>query len=180
MSEKLDELKQEADDLGIKYMPNIGEEKLQAKIDAYYESQESSGKEIAEAVKANEKSEENTAVADKKVKQKEMSAGEAMRRAKERANKTSVITIIDNDQRVNNQTTTCKVGCSNVNFDLGQMVIPLNVPVEVKQGHIDTLKSVKIPMHVKDPRTGLNRVTMRNRYTIQYEHDLTAKNDASL
>ena len=34
----LEQLKEEATELGIKFNPNIGEDKLQAKIDAFYEA----------------------------------------------------------------------------------------------------------------------------------------------
>lgn len=89
--------------------------------------------------------------------------------AEDAANKTKIITIIDNDQRVNNQTTSCTVNCGNAYFDLGTAVLPLNFPVEVRQGHINVLKEVMIPQHIKDPKTGLNEYTTRNRYSISYE-----------
>ena len=167
MSERLDELKQEATDLGIKFSANIGEDKLQAKIEEYYESQETLEKEIQQAVvvkEAEEKSEVKSAVSGNKT-----GKGARIQAAKEAAMKTRVVTIIDNDQRVNNQTTSCKVNCTNEFFDLGQMVLPLNTPVEVRQGHIDVLKEIKIPLHTKDPKTGLARVEMRHRYSISYE-----------
>ena len=165
MSDKLDELKKEAKDLGINFSANIGEAKLQEKIEAYYQSQETSEKEIQEAIEVNEVKEESevkSAVSGKKTK------GQRIQEAKNRAMKTKVVTIIDNDQRVNNQTTTCKVNCTNEYFDLGQLVLPLNMPVEVKQGHLDVLKEVKIPQHIKG-QGGLARVEMRPRYTISYE-----------
>lgn len=159
----LEELKKEADDLGITYSPNIGEAKLQAKIDEYYASQETSGKELEAAVKAIEQSEVKTVATGKK------SFREKAKEIELAARKTRVITIIDNDQRVNNQTTTCSVNCSCKYFDLGQMILPLNTPVEVMQGHIDVLKEVRIPQHVRDNKTGLSRVVLRPRYTISYE-----------
>ena len=164
MEKTLEELKQEAKDLGIKFVPNISAEKLAIKIEEFYESQETSDKEILEAaVEAKEKSEEKSAVSGK------TGAVEKARIAEEYARKTRIITIIDNDQRVNNQTTVATVNCSNMYFDLGTAHIPLNVPVEVTQGHIDVLKGVEIPQHVKDPVSGLHRVNIRQRYTISYE-----------
>lgn len=164
MTKTLEELKQEAKDLGIKFVPNISAEKLAIKIEEFYESQETSDKEILEAaVEAKEKSEEKSAVSGKH------SKIEKAKIAEEYARKTRIITIIDNDQRVNNQTTVATVNCSNMYFDLGTAHIPLNVPVEVKQGHIDVLKGVEIPQHVKDPVSGLHRVNIRPRYTISYE-----------
>ena len=164
----LDELKKEAKELGINFSANIGEEKLQSKIDEYYESQETSGKEIQEAVakiEAEEKSEEKSAVSGNP-KANRIAKAKA---AEAKARKTKVITIIDNDQRVNNQTTVATVNCSNMYFDLGTVHIPLNIPVEVKQGHINSLKELKIPLHVKDAKTGLHKMMLRPRYTISYE-----------
>ena len=166
MSEKLDELKQEAKELGINFSANIGEAKLEAKIEEFYKSQETLEEEIQKDVETKvteEKSEVRSAVSGKKTK------GERIAEARERATKTRVVTIIDNDQRVNNQTTSCTVNCSNEYFDLGQMVLPLNTPVEVSQGHIDVLKEVMIPQHTKDPKSGLARVEMRHRYSISFE-----------
>ena len=155
-----EELKQEAKDLGIEFSANIGDEKLQAKIDAYYESQETSSKELQDAIKATEAVEaEKPAVSNRYAK---------ARVAEEKARKTRVITIIDNDRRVNNHTTSAVVNCSNFYFDLGTMVLPLNTPVEVMQGHINVLREIRIPQHIQD-KDGLSHVEMRPRYTIQYE-----------
>lgn len=167
MSEMLEQLKEEATELGIKFNPNIGEAKLQEKIDAYYEGQESSGKEILEAVVAKEKSEEKPAVAGKVA---EMPMHVRARHLYDKAKATKVVTIIDNDQRVNNQTTTCKANWTNAFYDLGTRIFPLNTPIEIPQGFIDVLKGVLIPHHTKDPKTGLSVTTMRPRYTIQIEN----------
>lgn len=162
----IEALKAEATDLGITFPQNIGAEKLKLKIDAFYESQETSEKETMAAVEANEQIEEKSAESDKSSYVK--SIGTIAAEAKAVAYKTRVITIIDNDQRVNNQTTTCKVNCSNMYFDLGQIILPLNIPVEVRQGHINVLKEVKIPRHVQIG-DNLSAVKMVPRYSISYE-----------
>ena len=167
---KIEELKQEATELGLSFPQNIGADKLQAKIDEYYESQETSGNGILEAVKkqeAMEQSEEKSAVKNNKVVNNHM--GEYIKNAEDAARATRIITITDNDQRENNQTTVAVVNCSNEYFDLGTSYIPLNVPVEVKQGHINVLSETEIPLHVKDPKTGLSTLAMRKRYSISYE-----------
>ena len=156
----IEELKAEATGLGIQFAQNIGAEKLKAKIDAFYESQETSGKEIQKAVEAKEKSEKNSAENGNLSKSARIAA------AKAAANVERVVTIVDNDQRVNSQTTTAVVNCSNIYFDLGTMVIPLNVPVKVKQGHIDVLKDATISLHSKDQRTGLSVARPVARYSI--------------
>ena len=158
----LDELKQEAKDLGIEFSANIGKAKLQDKINAYYAGEETSGKEVLEA--ASKKAEA--------VDEPGMSAdvSSAIAKVKADANKTRVVTIIDNDQRVNGQTTTCTVNCSNMYFDLNTIILPLNTPVEVRQGHINVLKELQIPQHVKDTKTNLSTVRLVPRYTISYEN----------
>ena len=166
----IEALKAEATDLGVTFPQNIGAEKLKAKIDAFYESQETSEKETMAAVEANEQIEEKSAESDKSSYVK--SIGSIAAESKAAAYETRVITIIDNDQRVNNQTTTCKVNCSNMYFDLGQIILPLNIPVEVRQGHINVLKEVKIPRHVQIG-DNLSAVKMVPRYSISYE-DLKA------
>lgn len=153
----LQELKQEADDLGVSYAKNVSANKLQEKIEDFYEAKESGS--IAES--APVVAEVAPAV----------STTEDKRRSREKAaRETKVVTIIDNDQRVNNQTTTCTVNCSNEFFDLGTVILPLNEKIEVAKGHIRTLEQVKIPQHVRDNRTGLASVRLRPRYTISYEN----------
>ena len=177
---KIDELKAEAKKLGVTFSPNIGEAKLQEKIDA-------AKKDLAEA-KPEELEEEvadatsdwikqAAAKSDKEEAEKESSQdkggwSEAKRRklAAQReaeARKTRIITIVDNDQRENNQTTSAVVTCSNAHFDLGTMVLPLGVEVEVMQGHINVLESDMIPQHTKGPN-GNGITIMRPRYSISY------------
>ena len=174
---KLDELKAEATELGVTYSPNIGEAKLQAKIDAKKEVEvESVEEDFDDGPVVDDWIAKAAAKADKEEAKEEASGGwgPAQRRklaAKREADarKTKVITIIDNDQRENNQTTTCTVNCSNMYFDLGTIILPLNMPVEVRQGHLNVLKEIKIPQHVKDTRTGLSTARMISRYTISVE-----------
>lgn len=167
----IEELKQEASELGISFNQNIGVDKLQAKIDEFYKSQETSGNEILAAVEkqeAMEKSEEKSAV-NGKPSNKSVALDKYIVEAEAAARKTRVVIITDNDQRENNQTTVAVVNCSNVYFDLGTAYIPLNVPVEVKVGHINVLRETEIPLHVKDPKTGLNSLAIRPRYAIAYQ-----------
>lgn len=158
----IDELKTEATGLGIQFAQNIGAEKLKAKIDAYYESQETSGKELQTAIAAVEKSEEKSAEKGKK----ELSKREKITAKKAAAMVERTVTIVDNDQRVNSQNSTAIVNCSNIHFDLGTAVIPLNVPVKVKQGHLNVLKDATISLHVRDQRTGLSEPRPMTRYSI--------------
>jgi hypothetical protein len=167
---EIDDLKKEADELGLTYNAQIGATKLQEKINAYYESQETSEKELIAAVKAKEANEQPE---EKAVQTSKVPVQVSNKRAERRkaAEATRVVTIIDNDQRVNNVTTTCTVNCSNMYYDLGTMLLPLNMAVEVKQGHLNVLKELKIPQHVKDTKSGLSQVRMVPRYTISYEQN---------
>jgi hypothetical protein len=160
----LQELKQEADELGLTYNKNIGANKLQEKIEAFYEAQETSGPALEAVIEEKEKAQPKKATKAEDLKV-------AKRIAREKAaRETRVVTIIDNDQRVNNQTTTCTVNCSNDYFDLGTRILPLNEKIEVAMGHIKTLQEVQIPLHVRDNKTGLSTVKMRPRYTISFEN----------
>ena len=161
-NEKLDELKKEAAELGIAFSANIGEATLQQRIDDYHASQ-ADDEDDEPVVKTPEVVKENKPVARKSFKQRA--------KAKEKeARKTRVVTIIDNDNRENNHTTVVVVDCSCAYFDLGKAIIPLNTPVEVRQGHINVLNSIKIPQHVRSPEDpSLSRVVLRNRYSVQYE-----------
>lgn len=174
------ELKKEADELGVNYPKNITAEKLAQKIDEFYESKSEPDADVDAALaKLNSGEEEadvdetpeNTSdIAPKAKRSKTLDPVVEKRKARElAARKTRVVTIIDNDQRVNNHTTTCTVNCSNEFFDLGTRIFPLNEKVEIAQGHLNTLKEVKIPQHLRDNKTGLSTVKLRPRYTISYE-----------
>ena len=161
MEKTIEELKQEADDLGIQYNANIGTARLAAKIEEYYTAQEGS----APVVKLETVAERGS---------RKKTIGERAAEARLEAMKTHIVTITDNDQRENNLTTIVSVNCSNDYFDLGTRRIPLNVPVEVEQGFINVLKEIQIPMHVRDNVTGLGRTVLRNRYSIAYSDELKA------
>jgi len=164
---KIDELKIEADELGIKYSPNIGEAKLSEKIETHYKSLESGTPTVIEEEPENE--EISQAKAKKNAITKTMS--ELAIEAEKEARVTHIVVITDNDQRENNLTSTVPVTCGNDYFELGTKHIPLNLPVEVEQGFINVLKEIRIPLPVR----GLNgemSTSMRNRYSISYEDDL--------
>jgi len=165
----LKELKKEADELGVQYPKNVTADKLTEKIDGFYDADATSGPLIQAAVDAQEDAEADEDVVVGKVTVPAADPKRAKRIAREKAARaTRVVTIVDNDQRVNNHTTTCTVNCSNEFFDLGTIVLPLNEKIEVAVGHLKTLESVKIPLHVSDTKTGMSMVKLRPRYTIAY------------
>lgn len=159
MEKTIEELKQEAADLGIKHSPNIGAAKLAQMIEDHYTAQETSVMDPAL----------------NKVDEPEVNTGRSMRAridaAKAAAKKTHIVTITDNDQRENNHTTTVTVNCSNNYFDLGTKVLPLNTPIELEQGFISVLKEIMIPMHVQGAN-GLTKTVLRARYSLQNDDQL--------
>jgi len=166
---ELEDLRNEADALGIKFSKNLGVTKLKEKIDAYYKSQETSGKELQVAMNADISTENDTIATTVGGVNKLIKKPNIRLLREQAARKTRIVIITDNDQRVNNQTTTCTVNCSNEYFDLGTRILPLNEKIEVAQGHIDVLKDVVITLHAKDVKTGLSVAKTRNRYSISYE-----------
>ena len=162
-----DELKQEANELGIKFSNNITAEKLAERIQSFYKAQEDAAPQVAQVAEAVQSQGtgrgEVSARVDPKVHMRQVA-----KELEAKARKTRVVTIIDNDQRVNNVATSCTVNCSNAYFDLGTIILPLNEKVEVREGHLEVLASVKIPQHVKDPNDpAMSRTVMRPRYSIQ-------------
>lgn len=163
--ERMESLKKEATDLGIAFSPRISEKALSDRISAYYDQLEKAAEAVTPvATLVTESSQEaREAFAD-------LHMRTLAREMEAKARKTRIVTIIDNDQRINNATTTCTANCSNDYFDLGTIILPLNEKVEVRQGHLDALTSVRIPHHVRsaeDP--SMSETVMRPRYTIQYE-----------
>lgn len=164
MSKTIDELKVEATELKISFHPSISAEKLAQKIEDYYNA---SSAESVVLTKVETTEEED---AQALVVENENSFQAYVQKQKREAEKTQIVTIIDNDSRVNNLTTTLTVTASNEYFDLGTVILPLNERVEVRQGHINVLKELRIPQHIKsqvDP--SISTMVMRPRYTIQYE-----------
>ena len=173
----IDELKQEATDLGVSFSPNIGAAKLKEKIEAKYASQETNEKAIEEAITAKEAEElEGVALVsamEKKAIAKSRTIKERAREAERKARVTHVIEIVDNDPRVNAHTTTCSPSCGNEYFDLGTRVLPLNTPVEVEQGFINTLKELTFSFHQLDQKKGTSVQMNRKRYSISYVQEPT-------
>jgi mRNA-degrading endonuclease toxin of MazEF toxin-antitoxin module len=154
---KLDDLKAEATELGLTFSGNIGEEALQKKINDYMDSrgQAAVNAVMVDAPKANTKVLDTEAEWRRLVKIRE-----------EEANKEVLVIIVDNDPRENHLTTTVTVTSGNAEFTLGTMIYPLNNPTMVKQGHLDVIKDVMIPMHLLDNSSGQMQTVMRKRYSI--------------
>lgn len=164
----LEDLRKEATDLGITYGKTLGEAKLRDKIDAFYEARENAISPAEVVTEPDDQDvEEDTEQVEKQLTVREQTIVTRIAR-QNAARVVKIVTIIDNDQRVNNQTSTCTVNCSNEFFDLGTVVMPLNERIEAAMGHIRTLQQVQIPLHVRDTKTGLSTVRLRPRYTITF------------
>lgn len=179
MKKSMQELKAEATDLGLTFKGNISAKDLSEKIENYYESQSNDG-DFPVILEEEEQETEDVTPAKSQAnkaetpEQRAARADHSMRtyarKMEAEARKTRVVTIIDNDQRVNNATTTCTANCSNEYFDLGTIILPLNERVEVRQGHLSALLGVRIPHHVRSTQDpAMSQTVMRPRYTIQYE-----------
>jgi hypothetical protein len=156
MAKSLVSLKTEATQLGIEFNEDVKASELQAIIDAKYDELETADSSDPVVTSVPEVG-ANTS----------KTMGQLAREAEAKARKTRIITVYDNDPRENSETTVAPVNCGNEYFDLGMVYIPLGEKVEVMQGHIDVLKEVEIPHHMKmNDRT---RTVIRKRYTINYE-----------
>lgn len=175
----IDELKEEAASLGIEHHPNIGAAKLKERIDQHYEELEKDEPSVPVEVQAEtqeDEEEQKPTTAPQTSKhvpdgKRRMTMQEFAAHNAREMRKTRIVTIIDNDKRVNDKTTTAVVNCTNGRFDLGSRIIPLNERVEVRQGHIEILAAILIPQHVEDPKKpGMMTTVMRPRYSIQYHN----------
>jgi hypothetical protein len=168
LSRTIDDVKAEARELKISFKENISTEKLLEKIEAKYKANE----EESALIITDSDTESSESDEDKEAAFNTLTLNEFIHKQKREAEKTRIVTIIDNDSRINNQTTTCTVSASNEFFDLGTIILPLNERVEVRQGHLNVLSELKIPQHIKNPKDpSISVMVMRPRYTIQYEQD---------
>lgn len=162
----IEELQKEATELGITFRANTTAETLKKKIEEFYEA---ASKDVDPIELLPESIEDMTEDVYKTTKAAaEMKMRKVARELEAAARKTRVVVIIDNDQRTNSVSTSCTVNCSNAYFDLGTIILPLNVEVEVREGHLSGLSEVRIPQHVQDPNNpSISRTVMRPRYSIQ-------------
>lgn len=157
-----DEIKNEALQLGIEFRPNISAAKLQERIDAKYKELEQEDSSPTISVKDSE----SEGKSDTSPENRMRALGLAMRK---KANELFIVTISDNDTRINSESDSCVTNCSNSLFDLGTRIIPTNEKVEVRRGHLEALRAVRIPHHMPDPNDHTVRVTtFRNRYSFQF------------
>jgi len=166
MSRNIEEARAEADQLGLKYSPNIGLIKLEEKIEGYYATQ-AAGDVVTEAIEGTDTNPTNA----KKL-TKEQARAKMLLTAKAKAFETRIVTITSNDKRDNHVTTTAYLSMDNQYFGRSRYV-PLDVPVELENCLIDVAKEIKIMLHVDEvidgKRTGNKVPKMVNKYVVSFE-----------
>ncbi len=157
------ELKEEAIELNLEFSGNVSKEALIELINTVKdvpteEPEEEYIMEKVEVIKSptTEKIVNLSQVAAKRV---------YISKMKKAANTLKVVTITDNDSRENSNTSTVTVSCTNAYLDLPTLRIPLNVPVEIKQGYIDVLRGIRITNHIRTSG-GNNKAVDKLRYSI--------------
>jgi len=164
MTKTLEELKQEADALDIKYVKNIGTEKLEQKIEDFYKSQAADSlPKVKEDVEVIETPTAVSKTEDARTKFKRESKERQAARMKKR-----IVTITSNDKRDNHVTTTAYLSCGTVS-----KIVPLDIPVELEEALIIIAKTTPITLHVDEVIDGKrtnNKVPKSiKKYNVSYE-----------
>jgi len=152
---ELEELKTEADSLGITYSANIGAKKLQEKIDEFY---------------ANESKTNSSTVEVKEEVGEEIPKGET---ARQRA-----LRIIKQQEIENRKTVVVKLSCvdkreastaTHAYFSSGatSLNVPLDVYVEMPKILVDLAERAQALVHVD--KDGLTMSKMQKRYVVEYK-----------
>lgn len=168
MDKTLEELKAEADVLGITYNKNIGADKLSEKIEAYYQSQAA-----GDSVQVQAEPEEEPEAPKKGAKlDKEAAKRKMIADAKAEAMKLRRVTITNNDTRENSVLTADYFGFENQHFGKS-LLVPFNIPCELPQCILNVINETWVTLHVDEivdgRRTG-NKVPKRmKKYNISYE-----------
>lgn len=153
MEKTIEDLKLEADTLGIQYSPNIGVSKLQAKIDEYYET-ESKTAAISTPVKENNK--------DVKITNSRAEALRIIKNQELENSKTAIVKLTMVDKR---EASTATEAYFN-NGDLA-MRVPLDVFVEMPIALIEMAKKAEALIHMET--NGLTVSKMTPKYVVEYK-----------
>jgi len=159
MEEKtMQQLKDEAAELGIDVKGIKSKDGIQSKIDEFNATESEAATAVEEDVTEEEAPVDGMAAVRSMVP-----------KLKRDAMKTRVVKIINNDKRDNHLTTTCYLSAENQYFGISK-IVPLDTPVELEQCLIDTAKAVEISRHVDDgTRSGNQEVQIVKKYSISYE-----------
>jgi hypothetical protein len=167
MDKTLEELKAEADVLGVVYSDRIGAAKLAEKIEAYYTSQSA-----GDFVKVKEEVKDEKETPQKKHSNAEQIERDMIQTSKKAAMETKIVTISSNDKRDNDVTTSVYLSMENQHFSVAKYV-PLDIPVELEVCLIEVAKSTFITLHTDEiidgKRTGNKTPKSVHKFTISYE-----------
>lgn len=168
MDKTIEELRAEADALGLTYNQNIGAAKLAEKIEEHYTSLSA-----GDSIQVKEEVVQPVAKDNKKETKDELIRRLAAE-AKLAAFATKVVTVSNNDKREAEHMTADFFGFENQYFGIS-LLVPFDIPTQLPQCIIDVIKSTPITLHkdeiVDGRRTG-NRVPVQTRkYNISYEEN---------
>lgn len=173
MEKTLDELKQEATDLGIEFNANIGAAKLAQKIEEHYQANEAQSPVVTSTDDVVEEEVTPEPVVEASAKSapvstiKENSLNRAIRVANAKAMERKVVTITNNDKRDNHLTTTAYLSTGAVS-----KVVPLDIPVELEMCLIKIAQDIEIMLHVDEViegrRTGNKTVRLVKKYAVSF------------
>ena len=173
MEKTLEELRAEADALGIEYPKTMGATKLAQKIEEHYRAIEG---EADIAVAKEDAVEEEVGFMPKGgnpagKKDPETAWREHVAEKKKAALAKRVVTVTSNDKRDNDMVTAEYISVENQYFAISRLV-PLDVPVELEQCLIDQAEATMIPMavdeYVNGQRTGNKVVRMVKKFNVSY------------
>ena len=155
-----------ANDLGLEFKGNISSKKLQEMID------EAAGPAIAAKYLEGEPEVVQVARAEKQ--SAKMTHRQFVKKRKDEAMKTRVVTITNKDPRDNEHTTTAHLSFENQHFGVAK-IVPLDIAVELEQALIDIAESTRITQHrdeiVNGKRTGNKVPVSVKKYVISYAKD---------
>lgn len=162
----MDELKEEAMALDLKFKGNISRTNLQTMIEEYYDAEMQDSKVTLLPVEKIVNAVVNSSVkVDKKAKLRNRIAEE-----KEKAFKLRKVVLTLNDKRESDVTTAVYIGFENQFFGKDR-IVPLDIPVELEECLIEIARSTKITLHrdqiVNGRRTGNKVPIATNKYNIQ-------------
>lgn len=172
-----EQLKLQAEELGLEFPANIPTPKLQAMVN------EALGVEVApnpEPAAVDEVEEENVAGTEEDKVQlsasqnKKITLRQRVAKAKAEAMKTSIVTITNKDNRENDVMTTVHLSFENQYFGISK-IVPLDVPVELEAALIQIAESTMMTLHkdeiVDGKRTGNKVPVSVKKFAISYSKE---------
>lgn len=163
----MEELKEEAKNLGVEFKGNISRSNLEKLIDEAYEEGLSGS--TVEVRKDAEPIQVVINTSSKKSKEERMR--NMISDAKANAFRLKKVTLTLNDKRDQDVTTAVYLGCENQFFSKDR-IVPLDIPLELEECLIEVARMTKINIHrdeiINGRRTG-NKVKLSvNKFNIQY------------